>query len=398
MTFTTFHKGERKVDSPGPAAYNVPAPFGEGPKYTLKGRYKEKDAEIEPSMIKMPSTLVIRDTTFGYRPKERPIEITPGPDAVAPRFGSEGKKYSFRFKYEDPPNTNPGPAEYTISREFPGPKQTISEGKRSDIVDRNFMVPPGVYDIPSDFEKHKSLTIGSYVPIPQPERNGPGPAKYIAKTHIGYDTPKYTMPKGPRDTPPNRNPGPADYQRIRPLTSQSRVSTSIKNRTNIFPETDPHNEPYYDYMGSTFTPRKVSFGKRPKTSYKTIGPGPKYINKKPAIESRPAHIKSKYYFKNPMDDNPSPADYYSTEKVPRQAPFVGFYGPNDRCPVDLEKEKEKPGPGYYEEKDKFYEFKRGYYFTSRKMDDFIPDTDGGYVAQFSTLGGPKYTIGSRDAF
>ncbi|OHS99821.1 hypothetical protein TRFO_33649 [Tritrichomonas foetus] len=396
MVFSTFSRGKRKDESPGPANYNIPAPFGSGPHYTLKGRPKEKPPDPEPAIIKMPSTLVYRTTTFGYRPREKEIEVTPGPEnAVAIKFGTEGKKYSFRIKHFEPPNENPSPADYTISREFPGPKQTISSGKRTDFVDPNIIAPPGVYDLPVLFQKHKDLTIGNFIPLPEPERNGPGPAKYIAKTTIGQDTPHYSVPKGPRDAKPNDNPGPADYQRIRPLTSESKIATMMKHRTKL-PQPDLCDYPYHKYPGC-ISPRKFTHGVRPKTSYETMSPGPIY-DKKPAIEYRPISIGNRIKYKNPLDDNPSPADYYSTEITPKEMPFCGFYGPTDRAPVDLEKEKKKPGPGYYEEKGQFEVFRKGYYFTSRDMDDFIPDTDGNFIGQISSLGGPKYTIGSKDAY
>lgn len=393
MGFSTWSKG-RKDATPGPDTYSIPAPFGEGPKYTLKGRNKERKPDPEPAIILMPSTLQYNVTTFGCRPHDRKIDITPAPNGVAKPIGEDGPKYSLRFKYPEPPNTNPGPADYTISREFISPKQTISSGPRTDFIDQNIIAPPGVYDLPVLFKTHKDLTIGPFVPRPEPERNGPGPAKYIAKTTIGKDTPLYSQPQGPRFSKISDLPGPADYQRMRPLNSESRISTTIGSRPPL-PHGDICDYPYHKYPGC-ISPRKFSHLKRPETSYETMSPGPIY-NKPPAIEKKPISIGSKTRIKNPHDDVPSPAEYFSIPITPTPFPPCGFYGPSDRCPVDLEKEAEKPGPGYYDEKGQFEVFRRGYYFTSRKMNDYVPDTAAPYHDQASTLGGPKYTIGSKDA-
>jgi hypothetical protein len=74
-----------------------------------------------------------------------------------------------------------------------------------------------------------------------------------------------------------------------------------------------------------------------------------------------------------------------------------MYGPTDRCPVNLKKVAEGAGPGYYEQEGQFDRFHGGFYFTSRKMPDYVPDTAGPYIAQISGFGGPKWTIGSKDA-
>ncbi|KAK8875468.1 Outer dense fiber protein 3-like protein 2 [Tritrichomonas musculus] len=397
MVFSTFYRGKNSTNSPGPGSYNIPDQFGSGPRYTLKGRVKEKDPDPEPPIIKMPTTLVYTTTTFGFRAREKEPEMTPGPNVLPIPFGSDGKKYSFRFKYEDPPNTNPGPADYTISREFPGPKQTISEGKRWDAIDHKITAPPG-FDIPSMFEKHKNMKIGDLIPLPEPERNGPGPAKYKAKTTIGKDTPLFTVPKGPRESKPNGNPGPADYQRLRPLTSESRIGTAMKFRTKL-PQPDKCDYPYHKYPGC-ISPRKFTHGTRPATSYETLSPGPKY-DKKSSIEIKQKSIGSKPKSKNPFELNPGPADYFDVPLPTKDVPFCGFYGPTDRFPAgpELNKEKEKPGPADYDSnKGSFYQFNRGYYFTSRKMEDYVPDTAGPYIEQKSSLGGPKYTIGKKEEF
>jgi hypothetical protein len=127
-----------------------------------------------------------------------------------------------------------------------------------------------------------------------------------------------------------------------------------------------------------------------------MGPGPIY-DKPPAIESRLAGIGVKPRAKTQGKPLPGPADYFKTPIPPKDLPFCGFYGPTDRLELHLEKEVEKPGPGYYEQRGQFEKFRRGFYFTSRTMDDYVPDSDGSYVPQISGLGGPKWTIGAKDA-
>jgi hypothetical protein len=97
------------------------------------------------------------------------------------------------------------------------------------------------------------------------------------------------------------------------------------------------------------------------------------------------------------DNFPGPADYFKTPITPKPLPPCGFYGPTDRCPVDLKKVAKQPGPGDYELERNFDRLTSGYYFTSRMMDDFVPDTAGSFIGQISGIQGPKWTIGSKNA-
>ena len=394
MVFSTFSRG-KSFDSPGPGSYSIPSSFGNGPRYTFKGRYKEKEPDIEPQMLKQPSTLIIRNTTFGRRGAEKPPDITPAPNKTYVPFGSDGRKCSIQSKFDDPPNTNPGPADYTISREFQSPQQTISSGKRYEPVDPNLIADPGSIKLPSTLNRKKTVTIGELIPIPDPDIPGPGPGKYRPKQTMGYETPRYSFPKGPRDEKYDTNPSPAEYQKIRPLSSGSKLGTTVKNRTPNFLDPVRFDCDYRYYP--TMTPRKVSHGKRPATSYETMSPGPIY-NQKSSFEKKPITIGSKHKYKDPLLDNPSPVDYFKIPPVEKEQLICGFYGPTDRSIINSEKERNKPGPASYTKKRELDEFKTGFYFTSRKMEDFVPDTDGSYVAPYSTLGGPKYTIGNKETY
>ena len=108
-----------------------------------------------------------------------------------------------------------------------------------------------------------------------------------------------------------------------------------------------------------------------------------------------AAILSRHPEKDLRADFPSPADYFKTPITPQPQPS-NFLGPSSRCPINIDQETYSPGPGYYEERGQFERPRTGYYFTSRMMEDFVPDTAGPYYAAKSTLGGPKYTIGKKE--
>ena len=274
MTFATFQRGHRP-DTPGPAAYSIPSSLGQGPKYTLKGRIKQKDPDPEPSIYKHPSTLSKKSSTFGHRAPEPKKEKNPGPSYVPPPIGSDARKSTFRIKHYEPLNTNPSPADYTISRDLTKMPQSIGEGPRIDEINYNIIVSPDRYTLPSDFNGNGKITLGPSIPLPEPERNGPGPAKYIAETTIGKDTPLYSISHF-HERNIEATPGPADYQRIRPLPSESKLACKFKWRTKL-PQPDKCDYPYHAYPG-TITPRKISHGIRPETSYDNHLPGCNFVS------------------------------------------------------------------------------------------------------------------------
>jgi hypothetical protein len=127
-----------------------------------------------------------------------------------------------------------------------------------------------------------------------------------------------------------------------------------------------------------------------------MSPGPIY-DKPPAIESRPAGIglrpKTKVDRKGGL---PGPADYFKTPIPPKELPFCGLYGPTERLDLHLDRQKDEPGPAY-KLKGQFEGRRSGFAFGSRKMTDYVPDSDGSFQPQFSGLAGPKWTIGVKDA-
>jgi hypothetical protein len=180
-----------------------------------------------------------------------------------------------------------------------------------------------------------------------------------------------------------------------PVTSTTQIGTTLKGRPPL-PHGDVCDYPYHKYPGC-IVPRKFSHLGRPETRYETMTPGPIY-DKPPAIESRAAGIglrpKSKVDVSASM---PGPADYFKTPIPPKELPFCGFYGPSERSGLDGRRDGDGPGPGKYGQGGGFGHPRRGFAFTSRPVKDYVSDTDGSYVAPFSALGGPKWTIGSKDA-
>ena len=391
--FTIWALGKKPPPTPSPAEYTLPDAFGSGPKFSLKGRNKERRPSPCPSLYREASTLSKKGASFGIRAPEKPKDVIPGPsvDTSIP-IGSQCPKFSIRSKLEDPPNTNPGPGQYRISREFTSVQQTIGRGKRSNIIDPNLIADPGSIRLPSQWENPPGISFGPSIPLPEPERNGPGPI-YDQKTTMGQDTPYFSISRAPRDPIIHESPGPADYQQIRPLTSSSRIPYRIKNRTKL-PQPDICDYPYHAYPG-TITPRKLSHGIRPKTTDQTPGPGPYYNCRKSAEDSRQSKIGIRTPIKNPLDENPAPTDYFTVPITPYPTPLCPILGPteDDRAPINFKKEAEKPGPGYYDDQPTNFERPRtGYYFTSRMMNDFVPDTAAPYYPAQSTLGGPKFVI------
>lgn len=393
MGLSAWAKG-RRAPTPGPGRYDVKGPFGEGPKYTLKGRIAERTPEPEPPIRTMESTLSRKGSSFGYTAYKAKEFITPGPNLDREEFGKDGVKYSFRFKHVEPRVDTPGPAEYTINRDILTQSVSIGTGTRWDPIDKNIIVAPDEYSPKRKCPEERPLTIGNYIPRPQPKRYGPGPGKYDMSYVMGTDTPKYSVRKGPRGEKESKNPGPADYQRIRELRNETAVPIALKSRTPL-PHGDICDYPYHN-IGGTIKPKKISHGTRPATSYETISPGPIY-DKPPAIEYKPITIKNNYPIPNPTAGNPGPGAYFKMPKTP-QPESHGFAGPTSRGPIDEAKAAEEPGPADYVPNRAFDKFERGYYFTSRMMEDYVPDTAAPYHDTKSTLGGPKFTIGQKEYF
>ena len=392
MGLSLWSRG-RKTVTPGPGRYDIPDQFGDGPKFTLKGRMKQKEPDPEPPIRSMSSTLNKKGSSFGYSAYVPKPYVTPAPNYTPPKFGSDGRKTSFRFRREEKPNENPGPADYTINRDLKTTAIAIGEGKRYDLVDPNSYSSPCDHPEPRVCPEERPATIGKFIPRPQPKRYGPGPAKYNMEIDlIKSNTPIY-IGEGRRGERPSTNPGPADYTINRDLMNPEAVPINLKGRPPL-PHGDICDYPY-NKLPDTIQPKKVSMGIRPKTSYETPGPGPEY-----KAESTLSRQGYRIGNRTPLYDGtkgiPGPGTYFKMPPSERAGPFEGFSGPSDRSLINEREAVRTPGPADYRFNRDLDKFERGFYFTSRKMEDFVPDTDAPFHDIPSTLGGPKFTIGNKE--
>jgi hypothetical protein len=152
--------------------------------------------------------------------------------------------------------------------------------------------------------------------------------------------------------------------------------------------------PYYG-LGGTIRPLGRSLGCRIESSFDTVSPGPRY-NLRTQLDGQGRAIGALIPTKNPHADTPAPDSYWMVPEPPKPPRILGFVGPADRCPVDLRKEAQRPGPGYYEAPVGLGAGTRGCALRPRPRDDMKVDTAAPYYAAPSTFGGPKFTIGLRD--
>lgn len=394
MGLSLWAKG-KKAPNPGPGRYDVPAPFGEGPHYTVKGRIKQRDPDPEPPIRSMTSTLSKKGSSFGYSAYTPKEFQTPGPTYSPPKFGTDGKKVAFRFKQREKPDENPGPGNYTISRELDTTPIAIGQGKRWDAVDPNSFSSPAEHPVPRSYPEEIPRKIGKFIPRPEPKRYGPGPAKYNMETNIiAVNTPIKIGSSLPID-PANGKPGPAEYSINRDLENVNAVPINLKGRPPL-PHGDICDYPYHK-LPDTIQPKKLSMGVRPETSYETISPGPIYDHAS-TLSKQSASIGSKIPILDPHKGIPGPGTYFKMPPSQKADPFQGFPGSANRTTIDEREASNLPGPADYKYTRDFEKFERGFYFTSRKFRDYTPDTDAPFHDIPSTLGGPMFTIGNKEDF
>lgn len=395
MTFDAFCRGRKDQQTPDPGMYDIPSSFGSGAKFTLHQKHKQYEKDYAPQYKQLPSTLSKKGSTIGNRtPESRKSEAVPGPMLVTTTIGT-GRKSSMHIKHFEEKNDNPGPGSYNIRSTFnTGPAYSCGVGKRDTYLVETMTVAPGTYEIPSDIAKRRPMTISSRTRERFKKKTHPGPI-YDVQKPVGSDARKTAFPKGPREPPIPITPGPADYQQLSTIGG-SKMGTQMRSRTALH-QPERNQMPYYD-IGTTVVPKAVTIGSRPSTSYETISPGPRYdlgtlmIPKKRSIGNR-------HEMRDMMADNPAPGSYWIGEQPKKPPRYSGFSGPGDRCVIDEKKEKEKPGPGYYEtqtEDMRIATSRRGVTIKHKSYTDKRPDTAAPYHPCTSTLGGPMYTIGLRD--
>lgn len=413
MSFSSWYRGKgSNNDTPGPGAYKIPDVVGnDGPKYTCSSRYKERMAPYEPPIRSFSSTLESHAISFGARSKELPKDETPGPYFVDNPIGRDAPKISFKFKPKEIDPDGPGPAEYSVPRHsLPSTKIQIHSGKRTDFIDHATKPGPSEYMVPSQFKHHKRLSIGPSIPLPEPERNGPGPVYDMDVLYkLGKYAPKYSLPKDPKNHETYADidedkPAPADYVGLEPLLPHGKIAYSIQIRGRPPLSTgDLRDYPYNKIPDEwRWKDKRVAMHTRPETNYETLSPGPNcYKTIEPAIEDRPISIghKTNYNLKVCGADSPGPAAYFKTLPTPKPLPFTNFAGGcGSRAPEEIKRDSWKPAPGQYEQKGDFEADRpvRGFQFGSRTMENYVPDTAAPYQPQFSTFNeGPRFTLKSR---
>ncbi|OHT14530.1 hypothetical protein TRFO_15049 [Tritrichomonas foetus] len=404
MTFFAFARGRKDPPPPDPGKYDIPSTFGQGPKITFHTRHKEFKREYNPDYYPLPSTLSKKGCTIGTKFKTREsLPASPGPSYNASTIG-QGRKSSLHVRHYEPKNDTPGPGQYNVdsgkilnvTKYANSPSYTCGVGKRFDFIQDNTLVAPGSYNLPSTLELSRPMTIGTHPHQPFRKKAHPGPI-YDTGSQLGKDQPSFSFPKAPRDMPIKQSPGPADYQKVESFagSNRSKIPPKMRSRTAL-PQPENNSAPFYDIQ-TTIVPQKKSIGTRPPTSYETMSPGPVYTLP-PTLEKREAHIRIKTEMKDPKLDVPSPDSYWMAPITPMPPPIVGMTGPDDRSIIDTKKEREKPGPADYRDKTRTIEpGRKGFTFSSRIVDEVRPDTAAPYHSTSSTLGGPMFTIGLRDA-
>ena len=402
MTFFDFAKGRKEDCTTGPGQYNIPSTFGNGPKYSIKGRGKDWTPEYAPKYNRLPSTLSSKGTRLqpkGQKFKSRAYKDDAQPELYdIPTTIGEGPKVAFHIKPKNPVNNNPGPGQYSPKYDDFNPAYSMGVGTRFDFIKDNVIVPPGAYDIPSTLEIKK-------VGRERPKKKGPAKPKHQKRQHpgpiynverpLGSDARKCAFPKGPRDMPIPLTPGPGDYDVQVPFGHSSRLKTQFHYRPKDR-EADINKAPYYT-IPSTIRPKKKSIGSRPSTSYETDSPGPIY-DIPSTIKTRSMTIFEWHEEKDPKADIPGPGAYFNTEAPKDQSTDVicPLDMPYDRDIINFKEAASLPGPADYNTPRDGLS-KKGFTIKHKYPNDIRPDTAAPYINLGSSLGGYAYTIGDRNA-
>ena len=109
--------------SPGPAAYQTDYKIGsESPSFTIKGRHETISRPVTAPYRALPSTIGQGPKfTMTSRHKDRDISTTPGPNYEPPAFGSDAKKISMSYRHSEVRDSradNPGPGAYDVQPKF----------------------------------------------------------------------------------------------------------------------------------------------------------------------------------------------------------------------------------------------------------------------------------------
>lgn len=309
MTSTaTIIRCTGKFQTPGPGAYMPPSDFGKAPAYTIKHRYQEKTNVNTAGYQCLENTVGQgRKWSLSSRHKERDYVAAPGPSYVPPKFGQDAPTSTFHQRTEDrgPRALSPGPGKYNTRADLGGKKYTMKA--RQFPPDEGDPDGPGTGKYLPDYskvlKKERQSGIGPRLKDPKGDvtpgpgqyhidrrpqtgpqafhikqrefnqDNFPGP-KYDTSTRTGVDSPKYSMRS--RIDQPFR-PIAAPYQKIPDKFAAEAPKWSLSSR---HPEQNREPTPGPAYIPPDFGKdgQKYSMTSRreKKRDIALEPPGPKY--------------------------------------------------------------------------------------------------------------------------
>ena len=393
MTFFTFARGKKDLLPTDPGSYNVPSSIGKGPKFSFGVKPKTPPIDHQSDYIILPSTLSQKGVKLGnknIKSIRRNNEQSPGYNFVDSSFGKV-PKISFHGKYSFENELTPGPGAYSLPKNDKGLSYSCGVGPRVNFITNDLTVGPGSYEIDSTLKNSKVKIIVPPKEIKKIKKTFPGPVYYSKP--IGYDSPKFSFPKGPREKLINLTPGPGEYNINNELLEKRKIYTSLHIRTESSNSIDYQSQ-YYSNP-TTIKPKKISIGNKPKINYETISPGPAYEIPS-TIKPKKISFGSKIIQKENNLNFPGPDSYWTAPVTPIPPPIYGMMGPLSRCPINENEEKNKPGPGSYNIPNSTLNNK-GFTIKNKKKEIFNrPDTTAPYYGIRSTLSGPKFSIGVKD--
>lgn len=128
----SFHirqKDLKKDNFPGPGKYRTERNLGDDvPKYSLRSRIDVKQEVIRAPYQKLPECFGDAPKwSLSIRPKDRSIEVTPGPNYVPPKLGSDAPASALHQKPLDKTAVpdGPGAGKYDTRPDMGGPKFTL---------------------------------------------------------------------------------------------------------------------------------------------------------------------------------------------------------------------------------------------------------------------------------
>jgi hypothetical protein len=194
---------------PGPGTYSISSKVGEGPLYSIKGKYR------------------------GPKGSEVPVIPRKGPGSYEPKLSSHVYESSPQYRIgtaqrsTDNRYDSPGPGAYDSNQRGNGPQWGFGSQSRDDLHGNQAVPGPGSYQIPNPRDP-KAFTMTARHKEAANYAN-PGPGAYSPSKSL--DAPLYSMGRGKRDSKlDSAAPGPGAYDvngKFAPTTSV-RIGTGTR--------------------------------------------------------------------------------------------------------------------------------------------------------------------------